>query len=81
MTDDKKKKKRRRKKREEEKRGTSRMFYFHLHDNESFREGRKEGGSELIRLERAKFRIRRLSQRVGIIKTTEGKCFRAGGKG
>lgn len=82
MTDDKKKKKRRRKKREEGKRGTSRMFYFHLHDNESFREGRKEEGeSELIRLERAKFRIRRLLQRVGIIKTTEGKCFRAGGEG
>lgn len=55
LTDDKRKKEER-KERRGGKKGTSRMFYFHLHDNESFRERERE----LIRLERAKFRIRRL---------------------
>lgn len=41
LTDDKRKKEER-KERRGGKKGTSRMFYFHLHDNESFREKERE---------------------------------------
>lgn len=70
-----KEKKERERERGRGKKGTSRMFYFHLHDNESFREGRGSYSSGKSKVSDSK-----ASQRVGIIKTTEGKCFRVGGR-
>lgn len=77
LTDDKRKKEERKERRGGKKR-TSRMFYFHLHDNESFREREREG-ERTYSSGKSKVSDSKASQRVGIIKTTEGKCFRVGG--